>query len=192
MQLKLKPGAAQHGAIAASGGGAQATGSCATCKRHRRSWSSACSEGCRSCRSPACRGCRTRTGKGQLIALGLSPADVRGPVEMPGGNRSGEFHASPGGKADAPGTPNVKGDASSTTNGAGGSQGKGNGSGSGNSNGLPTGISVGNPPPGAATSAVAGTPTGKPIPSWRSRSASSPPRWRPSIPRVNPTAGCSA
>ncbi len=106
---------------------------------------------------PSMQGLSNSRGQGQLIALGVNPADVRGPVEMPAGNRSGEFHASPGGKADAPGTPNVKGDATSTANGAGGAQGKGNGSGSG-STGLPTGISVGSPPPGAATSAVAGTP----------------------------------
>jgi len=31
-------------------------------------------------------------GQGQLIALGLSPADVRGPISVPSGNRSGEFH----------------------------------------------------------------------------------------------------
>ncbi len=122
-------------------------------------------------------------GQGQLIALGLSPADVRGPVEAPGGNRSGEFHASPGGKADAPGTPNVKGDASSTTNGSG-AQGKGGGSGSGNSNGLPTGISVGNPPPGAATSAVAGTPTGKSDPKLEEQKRIIAAAMAPSIPRA--------
>ncbi len=108
---------------------------------------------------PSMQGLSNSRGQGQLIALGLSPADVRGPVETPAGNRSGEFHASPGGKADAPGTPTVKGDASSTTNGPGGSQGKGNGSGNGGTTGLPTGISVGTPPPGATPSAVAGTPS---------------------------------
>lgn len=107
---------------------------------------------------PSMQGLSNSRGQGQLIALGLNPAVVRGPVEMPGGNRSGEFHASPGGKADAPGTPNIKGDPNTTTSGSGGSQGKSNGSGGGNSNGLPAGISVGNPPPGVTTSAVAGTP----------------------------------
>ena len=48
-------------------------------------------------------------GQGQIIALGLNPVDVHGPISMPNGNRSGEFHASPSGKADAPGTPNVVG-----------------------------------------------------------------------------------
>ena len=88
-------------------------------------------------------------GQGQLIALGLSPAEVRGPISVPGGNRSGEFHASPGGKPDAPGTPNVTGTGSAE-------QGGGHGAG----NGAPPGILVGAPPPGAIPSAVAGTPNG--------------------------------
>jgi len=86
-------------------------------------------------------------GKGQLIALGLNPAEVRGPVSMPNGNRSGEFHASPTGKPDAPGTPNVTATGTAA-----------NGGGNGKGNGAPPGIMVGAPPPGAATSAVAGTP----------------------------------
>ena len=86
-------------------------------------------------------------GQGQLIALGLNPADVRGPISIPNGNRSGEFHASPAGKPDAPGTPNVT--ATGTSD---------NGGGSGKGNGAPAGIMVGAPPPGATTSAVAGTP----------------------------------
>ena len=91
-------------------------------------------------------------GQGQLIALGLSPADVRGPITVPTGNRSGEFHASPGGKPDAPGTPNVVGT---------GNSGRG-GTGRGAGNGLPPGITVGAPPPGAVTSAVAGIPAKPP------------------------------
>lgn len=132
---------------------------------------------------PSMQGLSNSRGQGQLIALGLNPADVRGPVEMPAGNRSGEFHASPGGRADAPGTPNVKGDASSTTNGAGGLAGKGNGSGNGASNGLPTGISVGNPPPGVATSAVAGTPAGKTDPKLEEQKRIIAAAMSPSIPR---------
>ncbi len=91
-------------------------------------------------------------GQGQLIALGLSPADVRGPITVPSGNRSGEFHASPGGKPDAPGTPNVAGTGNNSSGGAG----------RGAGNGLPPGITVGAPPPGATTSAVAGTPAKSP------------------------------
>jgi TonB family protein len=86
-------------------------------------------------------------GQGQLIALGLNPADVRAPISMPSGNRSGEFHASPGGKSDAPGTPNLTGSGTAD-----------NGGGNGKGNGAPPGIMVGAPPPGANTSAVAGTP----------------------------------
>lgn len=88
-------------------------------------------------------------GQGQLIALGLSPADVRGPISVPEGNRSGEFHASPAGKPDAPGTPNVTGAGTAD-----------NGGGHGKGNGAPPGIVVGVPPPGATVSAVAGTPNG--------------------------------
>ncbi len=97
--------------------------------------------------SPNVQNLPSSQGQGQLIALGLNPADVHGPISMPNGNRSGEFHASPSGKADAPGTPNVV--ATGTAN-TGGSHGAGNG---------PPGIMVGAAPPGAKTSAVAGTPT---------------------------------
>ncbi len=86
-------------------------------------------------------------GQGQLIALGLNPADVRGPISMPNGNRSGEFHASPAGKPGAPGTPNLTGTGTAD-----------NGGGNGKGNGAPPGIMVGAPPPGATTSAVTGTP----------------------------------
>ncbi len=95
---------------------------------------------------PSMQGAGSAQGQGQLIALGLNPADVRGPINAPSGNRSGEFHASPSGKADAPGTPNVSG------------SGSGAGKGPSNGTGLPPGITVGAPPPGSATSAVAGTP----------------------------------
>lgn len=96
--------------------------------------------------SPNVQNLPTSQGQGQLIALGLNPADVHGPISMPNGNRSGEFHASPSGKPDAPGTPNVVGTGSADS---GGGHGAGNG---------PPGIMVGAAPPGANTSAVAGTP----------------------------------
>ncbi len=113
-------------------------------------------------------------GQGQLIALGLSPADVRGPITVPSGNRSGEFHASPGGKPDAPGTPNVVG---SGNNGSGGN-------GRGAANGLPPGITVGAPPPGAATSAVAGTPAKPPAsnPDMEARKRMIAAAMKPSLP----------
>jgi len=88
-------------------------------------------------------------GRGQIIALGLNPVDVHGPISMPNGNRSGEFHASPSGKADAPGTPNVVGSGTAD-----------NGGGNGKGNDVPPGIMVGAAPPGATTSAVSGTPNG--------------------------------
>ena len=99
--------------------------------------------------SPNLQGLGTGRGQGQLIALGLNPADVRGPISVPAGNRSGEFHASPGGKADAPGTPNVIGTGTADQGGGRGAH-----------NGLPPGIVVGAPPPGATTAGVAGTPNG--------------------------------
>ncbi|HEY1732472.1 MAG TPA: TonB family protein [Terriglobales bacterium] len=97
--------------------------------------------------SPATKGLGTSQGQGQIIALGLNP-EVRGPVSPAAGNRSGEFHASPSGKSDAPGTPNVT---------ATGAADHGGGHGAGNA---PAGIVVGAPPPGATTSAVGGTPNG--------------------------------
>src|SRR5664279_5695805 len=110
---------------------------------------------------PSLQGLQSSKGQGQVIALSLNPADVRGPIEVPAGNRSGEFHASPSGKSDALGTPNITGTPGATNGGAGG--GKGNGSGNGNGNGsAPAGITVGAPPPGAPTTAVTGTPTKSP------------------------------
>jgi TonB family protein len=109
---------------------------------------------------PSIQGLQTSKGQGQIIALSLAPADVKGPVEIPGGNRSGAFHASPGGKPDAPGTPNIAGNAGATGSGAGG--GKGPGSGNGGTGNAPPGISVGAAPPGAGTAAVGGTPGKQP------------------------------
>jgi len=119
-------------------------------------------------------------GQGQLIALGLNPADVRGPISMPNGNRSGEFHASPGGKPDAPGTPNLTGTGTAD-----------NGGGNGKGNGAPPGIMVGAPPPGATTSAVAGTPNaganvakGAPNPDQEARNRIFAAAMKPSLPSI--------
>jgi TonB family protein len=109
---------------------------------------------------PSIQGLQSSKGQGQIIALSLSPADVRGPIEVPGGNRSGEFHASPSGKPDAPGTPNITGTTGATGGGAGG--GKGPGTGNGGTGNAPPGITVGAAPPGAATAAVTGTPGKQP------------------------------
>lgn len=98
--------------------------------------------------SPNTQGLGASQGQGQIIALSLNP-DVRGPVTPPAGNRSGEFHVSPSGKADAPGTPNVTGTGKAD-------QGGGHGAGAG----APAGIVVGAPPPGATISAIGGTPNG--------------------------------
>jgi TonB family protein len=100
--------------------------------------------------APDLQGVRPGQGQGQIIALGLNP-DVHGPISVPAGNRRGEFHASPSGKADAPGSPNVTGTGTADQGG-----------GHGINNGVPPGIVVGAPPPGAATAAVAGTPNGSP------------------------------
>lgn len=109
---------------------------------------------------PSLQGLQPSKGQGQIIALSLSPADVRGPIDVPSGNRSGEFHASPAGKPDAPGTPNITGTPGATNSGPGG--GKGNGTGTGGNGNAPPGISVGAPPPGAATTAVTGSPNNSP------------------------------
>jgi TonB family protein len=125
--------------------------------------------------SPNLQGVTSTKGQGQLIALGLNPVDVRGPISEPNGNRSGEFHASPGGRADAPGTPNIMGTGTGAGKGTGG-------------NGLPPGITVGAPPPGATTSAVAGTPTKPPSgagnPDAEARKATIAAAMKPSVPSV--------
>ena len=53
---------------------------------------------------------------GKLLALGLHPELAEGPISVPGGNRYGEFAATPTGKPDAPGTPEI---AASANSGAG-------------------------------------------------------------------------
>ena len=84
---------------------------------------------------------------GQIIALGVHPAMPNGPIELPGGNRRGEFAAGPNGHPGAAGTP----DKACCGSGPGGT-GSGNG-GPGSGNGAnPSGVSVGAGPynPGAA------------------------------------------
>lgn len=90
---------------------------------------------------------------GQLIALGLHPANVTGPIEVPAGRRSGEFAATPEGKPDASGAPEIKGGG---TNGNGiGRTGPASAATS-----APAGIFVGGDPkaPPAGTAVVAATP----------------------------------
>ena len=45
---------------------------------------------------------------GQLIALGLDPAAVNGPINVPNGIRQVQFAATPEGNPNAPGTPEIK------------------------------------------------------------------------------------
>ena len=82
---------------------------------------------------------------GRLIALGIHPAQPSGPVELPGGSRSGEFAATPGGHAGAAGTP----DKACCGSGPGGTGTGAGGPGSGS--GDPRGVYVGAGPydPGA-------------------------------------------
>jgi TonB family protein len=80
---------------------------------------------------------------GQLIALGLDPPAVNGPISVPQGSRQGQFAATPEGNPNAVGTPDIKGGGG---NGLGGSGRGSNGGGSGSAAG-PPGISVG---PGAS------------------------------------------
>src|SRR5579862_265664 len=81
-------------------------------------------------------------GGGRLIALSVAPADVKGPIQVPAGNRRGSFAASPDGKPGASGTPN---DVHGSPNGSGGRGGGGDASGTGGNggHGLPSGIYVG-------------------------------------------------
>jgi TonB family protein len=96
---------------------------------------------------------------GQLIALGLDPAAVNGPIDIPHGSRHGQFAATPEGHPDAPGTPEIKGGG---TKGAGGSGHGSNGVGSGSAAG-PPGISVGPGPSQASSGVVApGNPSSVP------------------------------
>jgi TonB family protein len=74
---------------------------------------------------------------GQLIALGIQPVAVNGPIVVPRGSRAGEFAAGPEGQPDAPGTPDIHGGGSGNGGSGNGSIGAGNGDTAG-----PLGISV--------------------------------------------------
>jgi len=84
---------------------------------------------------------------GRLISLGIHPAAVREPMEIPNGNRRGTFAATPAGKTGAAGTPEV----SANTN-----SGSGSTSAPGKNAGVPTGLSVGAAPGAPNASTVAG------------------------------------
>lgn len=86
---------------------------------------------------------------GRIISLGIHPAAMS-PAEIPVGNRRGTFAATPGGKAGAPGTPDLAASA-----------GPGSGSGAGkDSDGIPSGLTVGAGPDSQHHSAVTGQGNG--------------------------------
>jgi TonB family protein len=87
-----------------------------------------------------------------LIALGLDPALVSGPIEVPAGNRRGIFAATPEGKPGGPGIPEI------TVGGTGpGGTAKGGAGGTGvGGPGDPAGIYVGAGPANSTPAAVAG------------------------------------
>ncbi len=89
--------------------------------------------------APSMQGLQNSTGSGRVIALNLHPADITGPVQMPGGNRSGVFASSPTGKEGAPGTPTLKAGGTGT-----------GGVGAEDSKKGPAGISVGEAPAATA------------------------------------------
>ncbi len=88
---------------------------------------------------PAITGGGSQKGGGQLIALGLDPADPKGPIEIPAGTRRGIFAASPAGTPGAPGTPDIHGGGAGT---GGTSNTDGPGTGGGNRK-APEGVFVG-------------------------------------------------
>ncbi len=92
-------------------------------------------------------------GIGQMIALSVHPALPTGPVVVPEGNRSGEFAATPEGKPDAPGIPEIK--AAPGGKGTGGPAGGANAA-------APEGIHVGPGPADSLPSAVAAPPASSP------------------------------
>jgi TonB family protein len=108
---------------------------------------------------PSVQGTGTGSSGGRLIALGINPVEAHGPVEAPGGNRSGTFSATPGGKPGAPGTPDIVGGDSNAAGAGSGHSGEGAGSGS-KSNGIPSGIFVGAGPDSASKGAMAGATRG--------------------------------
>ncbi len=95
---------------------------------------------------PSIQGAGPSNTGGRLIALGIHPAVLSAPIEVPAGNRRGIFAATPEGRPGAPGTPDTSPD---------GNHGSGNGADSGNStNGIPPGLFVGAGPQPAHHSAV--------------------------------------
>ena len=87
---------------------------------------------------------------GQMIALGINPTLPTGPVNVPSGNRRGEFAAGPEGKPAAAGTPEIKaGGTGSGGEGAAPTEGLGK-----NGSDASPGISIGGPASPTNASAV--------------------------------------
>jgi len=97
--------------------------------------------------APDVQGVSGASGAGQLIALNVRPEAPTGPIQSPGGNRSGVFAATPEGKPGASGTPDI----------VGGIQGAGSGVAGHDVTSVPDGIYVG--PPAAPPGAVGGKPS---------------------------------
>jgi len=87
------------------------------------------------------------SGSGRLIALGIHPAALAQPVEVPGGNRRGRFAATPAGRKGSSGTP-----ASTVREGHGGDVSSGQ-----NREGMPAGLLV-EPGPTPASNPGNGSP----------------------------------
>jgi TonB family protein len=112
---------------------------------------------------PAIETTGTSPASGRLIALGIHPAAIHAPIEMPAGNRRGTFAATPEGKPGAAGTPSVP--ARRIREGASGGQGRDNGNGAtgrGMPSGIPAGIFVGSGP-GQAAAATIGESAGSEV-----------------------------
>ena len=103
----------------------------------------------------------------------------------PEGNRRGTFAATPEGKPDAPGTPELHASKNGKDAGAGtqGNASSGTGHGASGVRSLPSAISVGAPPPGAPVAAVAGA---------AANSAAKMPDFKAMIPSVRQTMAAAS
>jgi TonB family protein len=102
------------------------------------------------------------TAGSRMIALGIHPAALTGPITPPAGNRRGSFAATPSGRADATGKPAIAGQTANTSAGLGSGSAPGNGGSDGHNalQGVPPGLHVGDGPPQKGTSTIAGDGNG--------------------------------
>jgi len=119
---------------------------------------------------------------GQLVALGLDPVPPSGPIEVPAGNRRGAFAATPEGKPNAPGTPEISG----VGTGAGGTSRSGPGAGGNGVADGPAGVYVGAAPSNSAPAAVAGKAPGASFGEAQRNVIVAAARPSPSIPHQTP------